>query len=141
MRKNINNIKKFLINNSALIIILMLLVVPAVSSAYNIGDPIVPCGTTTTAPCDFGGFMLLVNNIKDFVIFELAMPIAAIMFFYAGFLMITAGGEAATARTKAKNIFTNAVIGLVVAAACWLIVSAILSILGYDGAWIGFPLI
>jgi hypothetical protein len=63
----------------------------------------------------------------------MAIPIAAIMFFYAGFLLVTAGGEAAGARTKAKSIFTNAVIGLVLAIACWLIVKLILTILGWNG--------
>jgi hypothetical protein len=52
--------------------------------------------------------------------------------------LVTAGGEAAGARTKAKNIFTNALIGLIIAVAAWLIVRTILSILGYQGAWIGF---
>jgi hypothetical protein len=60
------------------------------------------------------------------------------MFAYAGFLLVTAGGEAAGARTKAKSIFTNAVFGLVLAVAAWLIVNTILSILGYTGDWIGF---
>jgi hypothetical protein len=68
----------------------------------------------------------------------MVIPIAAIMFAYAGFLMVTAGGEAAHARTKAKSIFTNAVIGLIIAVACWLIIKTILSILGFNGSWIGF---
>ena len=41
-------------------------------------------------------------------------------------------------KTEAKNIFTNAVIGLVIAVAAFLIIRTILSILGYDGSWIGF---
>ena len=60
------------------------------------------------------------------------------MFAYAGFLLVTAGGEAAGARTKAKSIFTNAVIGLLLAVAAFLIVRTILSILGYSGSWLGF---
>ena len=65
------------------------------------------------------------------------MPIAAIMFTYAGFLLITAGGETASARTKAKNILLHTIGGLVVAVAAWLIIHTILSILGYSGSWIG----
>ena len=67
----------------------------------------------------------------------MVVPITAIMFFYAGFLMITGGGESASSRTKAKKIFTNAVIGLVVAVGAWVIVHTLLSILGYDASWIG----
>lgn len=102
--------------------------------------PLVNCLTKAnpTVLCDFNAFMGLINNIIKFILFDLAVPIAAIMFAYAGFLLVTAGGEAAGARTKAKSIFTNAVIGLVLAAAAWLIIRTILLILGYEGDWIGF---
>ena len=105
---------------------------------------LVPCSNTPDAsgkilqPCDFNALMDLVNNIITFILFYMAIPIAAIMFAYAGFLLITAGGG--EAKTKAKGIFTNAVLGLLLAAAAWLIVSTILSILGYEGAWIGLKI-
>ena len=103
---------------------------------------LVPCGiadsTGKITACGFNDFMTLINNIINFILYGMAIPVAAIMFAYAGFLLVTAGGEAAGARTKAKTIFTNAVIGLVLAVACWLIVKLILSILGWNGAWIGF---
>jgi len=99
-----------------------------------------PDGTTSpnntvtyTSKCDWNALLTLVNNIITFLLYYMAIPIAAIMFFYAGFLLVTAGGEAAGARTKAKSIFTNAVIGLVLAIACWLIVKLILTILGWNG--------
>mgnify|MGYP001567617587 FL=1 len=72
------------------------------------------------------------------MIIDLALPIAGIMFAYAGFLMVTAGDEAAGARTRAKGIFMNALIGLILAAACWIIVNTILSVLGFNGSWLGF---
>ena len=90
-------------------------------------------------PCYFTAFMNLINKVIQFVLFSLAIPIAAIMFLYAGFLLVTAGG--AEAKTKAKGIFTNAVIGLALAAAAWLIVRTVLSILGFQGDWIGLPFI
>lgn len=104
-----------------------------IAPTFSFGARLVPC----TNNCDFNAFMDLINNVIRFALFDLVVPIAAIMFFYAGFLLITAGG--AEAKTKAKGIFTNAVIGLVVAAGAWIIIRTILSILGYDGAWIGFP--
>ena len=109
---------------------------PAISFAAGL----VPCDNVTTK-CDFTQLMNLVNTVIRFILFDMAVPIAAIMFAYAGFLLISAGGEAASARTKAKSIFTNTLIGFCLALACWLIVRTILSILGYEGAWIGFPLI
>lgn len=94
---------------------------------------IVPCKDD----CDFNDFMTLINNVIKFMLFYLALPICAIMFAYAGFLMVTAGESASEARTKAKGIFWNAVVGLVIAVTCWIVVHSILKILGYDGSWIG----
>jgi ABC-type nickel/cobalt efflux system permease component RcnA len=79
----------------------------------------------------------MINKIMTFVLKVLAIPIAAIAFAYAGFLLLFSGGQS-SARSKAKTIFLNTAIGLIIIAGCWLIISTILSILGYDGAWIGF---
>ena len=96
-------------------------------------------GTVTQPiPCDFNAFLALINTVIRFVLFYMAVPIAAIMFFYAGYLMVTSGGSSES-KTKAKSIFSNTVLGLVFAAGAWLIIMTILSILGYEGAWIGFP--
>ena len=123
------------------VLVFILLVVPAISFAAFSFDPLqglVPCGKGSSVSCGFKDFMTLIHNVINFILIYMALPIAAIMFVYAGFLLVTAGSEAAGARTKAKSIFTNALIGLVLAAGCWLIIRTILSILGYDGAWIGF---
>ena len=122
--------KKFLIS----IFIILVLVVPVLSFAA----PLVPCGGTGQPACDFNGFMTLINNVVKFMLFRLALPIAGIMFAYAGFIMVTAGESASEARTKAKGIFMNALIGLCIAATCWIIIYSILKVLGYDGGWIGF---
>lgn len=95
---------------------------------------LVPC----VDDCNFSHVMELVNNIVYFVLFRLAVPIAAIMFAYAGFLLLFSGGEQAK-RTKAKSIFINVGLGLAFALAAWLIVKTIFVVLGYTGAsWIGF---
>ncbi len=122
--------KKFII----FIFISLILVLPVLSFA---ADPIVPCDGTVYKPCDFDSFMTLINNVINFLVKIIALPIAAIMFTYAGFLMVTAGEEAAGARTKAKGIFMNALIGLLLAATCWLIVHSLLKVMGYKGGWIG----
>jgi len=104
------------------------------TSAPSSSGSLVKC----TENCKFNDFLILISDVVKFILFNLAVPIAAIMFFYAGFLMVTAGGESAGARTKAKNIFTNAIIGLALAAGAWVIIHTLLSILGYNGSWIGF---
>jgi len=130
--------KKFLIY----LLVFLILALPALSLAQgkivSQNGGLVSCDNSAAHPCDWTALMSLVNNIINFIIYYMAIPIAAIMFAYAGFLLITAGGEAAGARTKAKSIFTNAIIGLVLAVACWLIIKLVLNIVGYSGAWIGF---
>lgn len=138
------NITKFTISFS----IFLILITPAVSlGAWTLGESLVPCGrktitttdpqtkvtTTTVDPKDLCGFddiIKLINSVIDFIIFYMAIPIAAIMFAYAGVLLVTSGGEPG-ARTKAKGIFFNTVIGLVIAVAAYIIVKTILSIVGY----------
>jgi len=121
--------------------LLAFVLAPVVSMAA-LGDPLVPKCTpdTSTPPQCLWGFkelMALINNIIYFVLFGLAIPISAIMFAYAGVLMLTSGGST-EAVTKAKKIFTNVAIGLILAAISFLIVSALLATLGFDGSWIGF---
>ncbi len=129
---------KFLI----FLVIFLMLIMPVFSLAYTLGDPLVPPCTSVSATgqppsCGWNDLMTLVNNVITFILYYMVIPIAAIMSAYAGFLMVTAGGEAAGARTKAKSIFTNALVGLVIATAAWLIVKLILSILGYNEPLLG----
>ena len=119
---------------------------------------LIPCGTEKTPlvnspdgksqtggevikSCEFEHIFELINKVVNFALFQLALPIAAIMFAYAGFLMIFSGGESGK-RTKAKGIFWNVALGLILAAASWLIIHTILGIVGYntgDGFnWFGF---
>ena len=56
------------------------------------------------------------------------------MFAYAGFELVTSGGETSK-REKAKKIFTNVAFGLAIAVAAFLIVQTILSIVGYKTSW------
>jgi len=127
-----NKTTKFLIFNFILTSFFLLLIIPILSSAED--TRLVTC----THDCDFNELMDEVNRVIQFILFYMAIPIAAIMFGYAGFLMIISGGEAAGARNKAKSIFANAVWGLIFIAASWLIIRFVLQILGYNGAWIGF---
>lgn len=96
---------------------------------------LVPCDNVNIN-CGFKELLNMVNTVINFILVFMAVPIAAIMFAYAGFLLVFSGGEPAK-RTKAKDVFVNVAIGLVIIAACWIIVHTILSIVGFDGSWIG----
>ncbi len=92
---------------------------------------LVPCGGYTEEgaaelPCNFGFFMAMLNGIISFLLFKLAMPLAALMFAYAGILYITSGVKPEQ-REQAKKILTNVIWGLIIALAAWLIVHTILT--------------
>ena len=98
------------------------------------GSGLVKCGLSDANgkienPCGFDQLLKLINDVISFVFTNLILPFAAIMFAYAGFELITSGGETSK-REKAKKIFTNVAIGLIVAAAAFLIVKTILLIVG-----------
>ena len=132
-------------------IFLLILFMPVLSMAavtYPTNGGLVPCGTerdplVTDAsgkqtggeiknPCDFNYLLQMINIIVDFVLFKILIPLAAIMFAYVGVLLLTSGGESSK-KTKAKGIFWNVVWGIVIAAAAWLIIHTILTLLGFNG--------
>ena len=114
---------------------------PVLSLAQKLNTPgsngLVPCDNSAASPCGFVQLMALVNNIINFILYGMVIPIAAILFAFAGFELVSSGGSTEK-RGVAKKVFTNVVIGLVISMSCWLIVKLLLGILGYDGAWIGF---
>ncbi len=112
---------------------LVALVVPVFVFADS--APLVPCDGVTV-PCDFGALMRLVNNVIQFVLIAV-VPLAAIIFAYAGFVLLTSGGSDEK-KGQAKKIFSNVAIGLVIVLAAWLIIETVIHALGWNGAWIGF---
>ncbi len=126
-------------------LVFLVLVVPAVALAQaSIPAPsnggLIPCGRISAGQqnCTFDDLIKLINNLVNFILVYISVPIAAIMFAYAGILLIFSGDNEHS-RSEAKSIFFNAVIGLVFIAGSWLIIHAVLAILGYtDASWLGF---
>ncbi|QQR50047.1 hypothetical protein IPF86_03100 [Candidatus Nomurabacteria bacterium] len=111
---------------------------------YDASKGLVPCGGynpdgSEQAMCTFTDIMILINTVINFLIFTLALPIAAIVFAWAGFIFITEGSNQSK-RTQAKNMMINVVIGLVLALASWLIVKTILVSLGVKINFLGIEM-
>ena len=83
-------------------------------------------------PCGFKDIMELINTVIKFLLQDIVLPLAAIMFAYAGFELVTSGGSTEK-KSKAKKIFTDVAIGLVIIVAAFLIIQTVLSIVGYIG--------
>ena len=80
--------------------------------------------------CNFNDAMSLVKRIIEYI-FVLILPIAAIIFAYAGFLFLTSGGSA-DKRKAAKKAMTSVIIGIIVIMAAWIIVKTIVGDLGFN---------
>lgn len=109
-------------------------------SADTLG--LIPCGNTeangvVTDPCTYADLITLAQTVITFLIFNLAAPIAVIMFAYAGFLYITNGGNESKIK-QAHDIFLYVFWGLVIALSAWLVVNFILSFLLGTGSAFNF---
>lgn len=86
---------------------------------------LVPCGNSVDNPCTiahlFRGFIVLTNYL-----ISLAGIVAVISIVYAGFRMVTSQGNE-TERGAAKKRLANAIIGMVLVFAAFLLVNALFS--------------
>lgn len=91
-------------------------------AAYAQG--LVPCTGIECNLCDVGHLM---QNVIDYTIVGLAIPLAAAMFAYAGALYFTASGNLHRV-AKAHKIFKNVLTGFLIAISAWLIINTIMTV-------------
>ncbi|MEK7647162.1 MAG: pilin [Patescibacteria group bacterium] len=130
MRKINYNLLFRKFNPALAALLAVILLMPILSYAA----PLVPCGTSGT-PCTLCDLVQLANNLIDFMLIQLAAPLATLSIIIGGILMITAGGNESQLQ-RGKQIFSYAVIGFVIALGAWLIVDLILQQLLTPGSLI-----
>lgn len=102
-----------------------------------ITDPIVPCGGETQPDCTLCHIWHLASNIINFISFNLAIPLATLLFVAAGVVFLTSGGNQEKV-ALARSIFTNTIIGLVIIFASWLLIDTLIKSIATSGtteAW------
>ncbi len=103
----------------------LFLIVPMIGFAQNPGGGgtapggLIPC---EGKDCDFDSLLVLIKNIINFLILIIAAPISALLFMWAGFTYLTAGGDMGKVK-KAHSIFMNVAVGLFIALGAWLLVN------------------
>ncbi len=85
---------------------------------------LVPCGGPNEVPCNFCEFVSMTNGIITWVI-GVMLVVFAIIVVVAGMGMVTSGGNPA-AKTAAKSKLSNAIIGLIIILAAWLLVDTVM---------------
>ncbi|MBI2053978.1 MAG: hypothetical protein HYT36_01405 [Candidatus Staskawiczbacteria bacterium] len=109
---------------------------------------IVPCNiesknATTFDPvcrCQLYHVFILLSNIFDFMVWNIAAPLAVFMLTIGAVMIIISGGNPNLA-SQGKRILWISIIGLVLVFCSWVIINFILSALGYKdiGNWFKSP--
>ena len=89
---------------------------------------LIPC---SGSDCTFDKLIDLIQNVIDFLLVTVAIPLATILFAYAGWLYMSAAGDS-TKIARGHQIFRNVLFGLVIALAAWLIINTLTSALISD---------
>jgi hypothetical protein len=112
---------------------LLYILAPTIALAQFGG--LVPCGVLTATDCNLCDFGRLIQNVINFLV-VISIPIAALLFCYAGFLFFTNNGSQMKIQ-KAKRIMYASVVGFIIVCAAWLIVNTILMGLTNGSAYSG----
>ena len=111
------------------VVVSLLIILFFFSISIASADSLIPCAGADD--CNFDAFILLFSNVINFLLFDVAIPLSALVFAYAGWLYLSSGLKP-DQRTKAKGIFGKVLLGIVIALAAWLIVKAIMVGLGFQ---------
>ena len=126
-------IKNQRVLNKVLVITLLVLFSLFLLPSVVFSQGIVTC--VDIDDCGYDDLLSTFQSILNFIIYA-AGVVAVIMFVWAGFIYITAGGDPGKI-SEAHGIFKNTLIGFIFVLAAWLIISTILAIFGVSGTPLG----
>lgn len=106
-------------------------------------QPLVPCGIFSQGytACTFCDLFKLFKNLFDFLAFEVAPALAAALFAWAGFTMLSAGSSQQRFESG-KTIFKDVIIGLVILYVSWIVINTAILLfakpIGGSGGYFSF---
>lgn len=118
--------------------------------AYGAG--LVPCGQpantpdimvggasySTTHPCGFNDLIVLANTIIHFLMYDVAVPLAALGIMYAGGRLVIMPSKESEIE-KAKESFSNIIMGFLIMLSAYLVIKLIIySFLNTDAGFYTF---
>jgi hypothetical protein len=126
-----------------LICLSAIIFIPFLASAETLcntgGSGFVPCGQSDDSgkiacPCEIGHFFTMLVNVYNFLVLDIATPLAVLALTIGGiFILISAGNP--NLHSTGKKIVYSAIIGLVLAFCSWLIINTLMSAIGFTGNW------
>lgn len=102
------------------------------ASLCEIQGGLVPCDATKGCPCQLCHFIIMIDRIIKFLLFQIVPAVAALMIAIGGAMMIYAyaGGGGAEAINKARSLFFSVVVGLLIVYGAWLLIDAFFAVIG-----------
>jgi hypothetical protein len=88
---------------------------------------LIPC----VNKCSFPDVIRLINNLLQFLITTIFLPLFVLVFIYAGYQYLTAQGNS-TKVANVKKLIMNVVIGLVIVLTAWLVVKVLFQTIGVE---------
>ena len=104
--------------------LLSIILIPFIANAA-----LVTCGNSGGAQCTIGDFFTMLGKIYDFIVKDIATPLAIIAITIGGIMMMISAGNPNLMATG-KKIFWSAVIGLALVFCSWLIINTVLTMIG-----------
>jgi len=98
--------------------------------SLSVTAQLVPCGQTESNPCKLSDLGTLAVNVFNFIVFQVAVPLAALVIVVGGIFLLVSGSNPGLA-DKGKKMLWGAVIGLVLIFSSWIIINTLLNALGY----------
>lgn len=94
------------------------------------GASLIPCGgdgtdPLTSHPCGFNDLLVLANNIVHFLMYDVAVPLAAIGFMWAGANLVL-NQDKESAWSEAKGRFTTILTGFGIMLGSYILIKTIL---------------
>ncbi|MEK7150748.1 MAG: transglycosylase SLT domain-containing protein [Patescibacteria group bacterium] len=109
-----------------LFVLLSLFATPLAFAASVPPPDLVPQGCQTGCPCSLCDLYTLGRNIVNFLLYGIAIPVAAIAILYGGVMMLISAGDPKKI-TDGKSAISSAVIGIAITFFAWVIINALLS--------------
>lgn len=92
---------------------------------------LVPCDGKD---CDINAFFTLLKNVYDFIVLQVATPLAILAIAVGGILVLISAGNPNLSGTGKKILF-SAILGLVLVFGSWLIINFVLDMVGFTKDW------
>ncbi len=110
---------------ATMIVVFVLLMLPFYVSAQGLPKQIVPETCNQDGGCQsICDIVTLAQNVLNFGIF-LAVVLSAILFAYAGWKLLTAGGNTEV-YAQGKRVFGNVLIGLIIILGGWIVIDTLM---------------